>query len=77
MLVLKRRMNTKKNLAKGTTLAKGPPTFCNFLKIIVKKMLLKTFSMSTYIMTQSRCRSRRALMSKGMASQPSKVDTLN
>jgi len=77
MLVLKRKMNTIKNLAKGTMLAKGPQTSCNFLKIIVQKMLLKTFSMSTYIVTQSRCRSRRALMPKEMASQPLKVDTSN
>jgi hypothetical protein len=51
-------------------LAKGPPTSHNFLKIVIRKMLLKMFSTLTYITAQLRCRSRRAWMPKGMASQP-------
>jgi hypothetical protein len=29
-------------------ITKGPPTFCNSLKITIREMLLKTFFMSTY-----------------------------
>jgi len=49
----------------------------NSLKIIVWKMLLNTFLMSTYITTQLGCRLRKAQMRKGMSSQPLRVDTPN
>jgi hypothetical protein len=47
------------------------------LKITAWKTSLKAFSTSTCITTQSGCRSKRALMSKGIVSQPLGVKTPN
>ncbi len=52
---------------------KGPLTSSSYLKHVFQKMLLKMFFMSTCIMFQSRCKSRRALMPKMMVSQLLKV----
>jgi hypothetical protein len=38
---------------------KSLSTSHNSLKIVIQKMPLKTFSMSTYIMTQPRCKLRK------------------
>jgi len=43
MLVVKRRMNTIKQLGKGTMLAKSPSASHNSLKITTPEMLLKVF----------------------------------
>ncbi len=56
---------------------KGPSTSRNSLKIIVQKMLLKTFLTLIYITTQLVCRLKKALMLKGMVSQPLRVETPN
>jgi hypothetical protein len=64
-------------MVKGTMFAKGPLTSYSSLKIATEETLLKTFSTSTCITTQSRCRSRRALMPKEMVSQPLGVETSN
>jgi hypothetical protein len=56
-------------------LAKGPPTFHNSLKITIQETSLKVFSMSTYIINQSRFELGRALMPKGMVSQPLRIKT--
>jgi hypothetical protein len=45
--------------------AKGPSTSHNYLKLITRETLLKTFSMSICITTQLRCRSKKVRMSKG------------
>jgi hypothetical protein len=50
--------------------AKSPLVSHNYLKIVARETLLKTFSTSTCITTQSCCRSKRAQMPKRMASQP-------
>jgi len=65
MLVIKRRMSTIKQLDKKTMLAKGPLTSHSFLKIVIRETILNMFSTSTYIMTQSRCKSRWVWMPKG------------
>jgi hypothetical protein len=57
-------------------LAKGPPTSRNSLKIAIEETLLKVFSTSTYIITQSRFKLGKALMPKGMVSQPLRIETL-
>jgi hypothetical protein len=64
-------------MIKRTMLTKGPLTSHNYLKITTQKMLLKMFLMSTYIMAQLRCRSRRVWMPKGMAPQPPRVNIPN
>jgi hypothetical protein len=51
-------------MVKGTMLIKGPTMFHSSLKITTQEMLLKMFSTSTCITTQSMCRLRRALMLK-------------
>jgi len=56
--------------------AKGPPMFRNSLKIAIQKTLSKVFSTSTYIITQSRFELGRALMPKGMVSEPLGIETL-
>jgi hypothetical protein len=57
-------------------LAKGPPTSRNSLKIAIEETLLKVFSTSTYIITQSRFKLGKALMPKGMVLQPLRIETL-
>jgi len=52
MLIIKRKMNTIKQLGKGTMLTKGPVASHNSLKITIQKMILKTFSTSTFITAQ-------------------------
>jgi hypothetical protein len=64
-------------MVKGTMFTKGPLTSHNFLKIVAQEIILKAFSTSTCIIAQLRCRSKRAWMPKGMASQPQRVDTPN
>jgi hypothetical protein len=53
-------------MVEGTMLVKSPLTSHNSLKIVIQEMLLKALSMSTYIITLSRCRSKRAWVPKGM-----------
>jgi hypothetical protein len=77
MLVIKRKMNTIKQHGKGDNVHQKPPTSHNSLKTTIRETLLKAFSMSTYIMTQLRCRLRKVQMLKGMASQPLGVDIPN
>jgi hypothetical protein len=69
VLVVKEKMNIINNLVKKPMLTKSPPTSHNSLKIIIQKMLLKTFFMSICVTTQLRCKSSRALMPKGMVPQ--------
>jgi len=58
-------------------LVKNPSKSHNSPKIATWETLLKAFSTSTYITTQSRCKLKRVQMSKRMASQPLKVDIPN
>jgi hypothetical protein len=51
MLVVKRKMSTIKQLGKGDNVHQSPLAYHNSLKIIVQKMLLKTFLTSICIMT--------------------------
>jgi len=78
MLIVKKRMNIiKKPGKKDNARQRRPLTSHNLLKITTQKMSLKTFSTSTFITTQSQCRSRRVQMPKKMASKPPKVDIQN
>jgi hypothetical protein len=57
--------------------AKGPLASHNSLKIVVREILLKTFSMLICIMAQLKCKLRKVRMSKEMASQAPGVDIPN
>jgi hypothetical protein len=67
-------MSTKKQLGKGDDACQRSPNILQLFKNNSSKNVIKNISMSTCIMTQSRCSLRKALMPKGMVSQPSKVD---
>ncbi len=68
MLIIKKNVNIIKQHGEGDMLAKRPMTFHNSLKIAVRETLLKIFSTSTWITTQSVCKSMKALMPKRMVS---------
>jgi hypothetical protein len=77
MLVIKRRMSTIKQPGKEDNVYQRPLGSHNFLKIITRETLLKVFLTSTCMMTQSRCKLKRVRMPKGMALEPSRVETPN
>jgi hypothetical protein len=70
-------MSTIKQFGKGDNAYQRPLASHNSLKIIARKTLLNVFSTLICIIAQSRCKSRRVQMPKGMASQPPKVNTPN
>jgi len=68
MLVIKRKINIIKQPGKKDNVCQKPPTSHNFLKIIIQKTILKTFSTSTCIIAKLGCRLKRVWMPKEMAS---------
>jgi hypothetical protein len=70
MLIVKRKMNTIKQLGKGDNAGQRPLGITQLSKTSSSKMLLKMFLMSTYITTQLGCRAKKVWMPKRMVSQP-------